>query len=136
MQAQTPGFHELFSKNETYLKTKRYILLMLNQVANTSVSKIENQIIYSNSMNREDLSKMTKQQLIDMLLGKKQNTESVNQTVSVRPTASTNVGAVHKPKTLVQLAAEKLEQAIKRPASTTVRDKYMPTLPQSVCVTK
>ena len=105
---------------------------MVIQVANTSVSEIDNQIIYSNSMNREDLSKMTKQQLIDMLLGQKPNTESVDQTVSVRPTASTNVGAVHKPKTLVQLAAEKIELSIKRPAPTTVRDKYMPTLPQSV----
>ena len=59
------------------------------------------QIIYPISMNREDLSKMTKQQLIDMLLGQKPKTVStktvgsVDQTVCIKPT-----GTVYKPKSL------------------------------------
>ena len=43
-------------------------------------------LIYTINMNREDLTKLTKQQLIDMLLGQKP------KTVSVKPT-----GPVFKP---------------------------------------
>ena len=73
-----------------------------------------NKIIYPLSMNREDLSKLSKQQLISMLLGKQ--TVSANKAGPVKQTASTAVGPVFKPKSLTQLAAEKLEQSIKRPA--------------------
>ena len=64
-------------------------------------------LIYT--MNREDLSKMTKQQLIDMLLGQKPKTVNAKSAGPVDQT-------VFKPKSLVQLAAEKLEHSIKRPA--------------------
>ena len=60
---------------------------------------------------------MTKQQLIDMLLGQKP------KTVSVKPT-----GPVFKPKSLVQLAAEKLEHSIKRPAVIPKPSNRLPTL--------
>ena len=73
-----------------------------------------NKIIYPISMNREDLSKLSKEQLINMLLGKQ--TVSANKAGPVKQTASTAVGPVFKPKSLTQLAAEKLEQSIKRPA--------------------
>ena len=73
-----------------------------------------NKIIYPLSMNREDLSKLSKEQLINMLLGKQ--TVSANKAGPVKQTASTAVGPVFKPKSLTQLAAEKLEQSIKRPA--------------------
>ena len=68
-----------------------------------------------------------------MLLGQKPKTVStksagpVDQTVSVKPT-----GPVFKPKSLVQLAAEKLEHSIKLPAPQQIQDKYIPTLPHSV----
>ena len=89
------------------------ILMTMSQVRfndkNKKLYSINNtdQIIYPISMNREDLSKMTKQQLINMLLGQKPKTVSaksagpVDQTVSVKPT-----GPVFKPKSLTQLAAE------------------------------
>ena len=89
------------------------ILMTMSQVRfndkNNKLYSINNtdQIIYPISMNREDLSKMTKQQLINMLLGQKPKTVSaksagpVDQTVSVKPT-----GPVFKPKSLTQLAAE------------------------------
>ena len=67
-----------------------------------------NKIIYPNSMNREDLSKFSKDQLINMLMGK--------QTASANQTAGTAVGRVFNPKSLTQLAAEKMKQSIKRPA--------------------
>ena len=85
-----------------------------------------NKIIYPNSMNREDLSKMSKDQLINMLLGKQ--TASAKTVGPVKQTASANqVGPVFNPKTLTQLAAEKMEQSIKRPAKQLNR---MPSLTQ------
>ena len=61
---------------------------------------VANKIIQPISMyNRKDLSKMCKDELINMLLGKQ--TASANQ-----------AGPVFKPKWLAQLAAEKLEQLI------------------------
>ena len=82
-----------------------------------SMSKkiVANKIIYTNSMNREDVSKMSKDELINMLMGKQ--TASANKAGPVKPTASAKkAGPVFKPKSLRQLAAEKLEQSIKRPA--------------------
>ena len=65
--------------------------------------------------NRKDLSKMSKDELINMLMGKQ--------------TASANLaGPVFKPKSLTQLAAEKLEQSIKRPAVLPKQSNRMPTL--------
>ena len=76
-----------------------------------SMSKkiVGNKIIYPNSMNREDLSKMSKDQLINMLLGKQ--TASAKKAGPVKQTASAN-----QAKSLTQLAAKKMEQSIKRPA--------------------
>ena len=72
----------------------------------------KNNIIYSNSMNTDDLSKLSKEQLINMLLGKQ--TVSANKAGPVEQTASAKkAGPVFKPKSLTQLAAEKLEQSIK-----------------------
>ena len=81
-----------------------------------SMSKkiVANKIIYPNSMNREDLSKMSKDQLINILLGK--------QTASAK-----KAGPVFNPKSLTPLAAEKMEQSIKRPAKQPSR---MPSLTQ------
>ena len=87
------------------------------------------QIIYPISMNREDLSKITIQHLINMLLGQKLKTMSaksagpVDQTVSVKPT-----GPVFKPKSLVQLAAEKLEHSVKQPAILLKQSDKIPTV--------
>ena len=75
---------------------------------------VANKIIYPNSMNREDLSKMSKDQLINILLGK--------QTASAK-----KAGPVFNPKSLTPLAAEKMEQSIKRPAKQPSR---MPSLTQ------
>ena len=87
---------------------------------------VANKIIYPNSMNREDLSKMSKDQLINMLLGKQ--TASAKKAGPVKQTASANqVGPVFNPKSLTQLAAEKMEQSIKRPAKQPSR---MPSLTQ------
>ena len=78
-------------------------------------------------MNREDLSKLSKDQLINMLMGKQ--TASANQAGPVKQTASANLaGPVFKPKSLTQLAAEKLEQSIKRPAVLPKQSNRMPTL--------
>ena len=85
-----------------------------------------NKIIYPISMNREDLSKLSKEQLINMLLGKQ--TVSANKAGPVKQTASTTVGPVFKPKSLTQLAAEKLEQSIKRPAVLPKQSNRLPTL--------
>ena len=93
-----------------------------------SMSKkiVANKIIYPNSMNREDLSKMSKDQLINMLLGKE--TASAKTVGPVKQTASANqAGPVFNPKSLKQLAAEKMEQSIKRPAKQPSR---MPSLTQ------
>ena len=85
-----------------------------------------NKIIYPISMNREDLSKLSKEQLINMLLGKQ--TVSANKAGPVTQTASTAVEPVFKPKSLTQLAAEKLEQSIKRPAVLPKQSNRLPTL--------
>ena len=86
-----------------------------------------NKIIYPNSMNREDLSKMSKDELINMLLGKQ--TVSANKTGPVKQTASAKqAGPVFKPKSLTQLAAEKLEQSIKGPAVLPKQSTRLPTL--------
>lgn len=77
-------------------------------------------LIYTINMNREDLSKMTKQQLIDMLLGQKPKTVSTKSAGPVDQTAC-------KPKSLVQRAAEKLEHSIKRPAILPKQSYKMPT---------
>ena len=53
-----------------------------------------NKIIYPISMNREDLSKLSKEQLINMLL------VSANKAGPVKQTASTAVGPVFQPKSL------------------------------------
>ena len=93
-----------------------------------SMSKkiVANKIIYPNSMNREDLSKMSKDQLINMLLGKE--TASAKTVGPVKQTASADqAGPVFNPKSLKQLAAEKMEQSIKRPAKQPSR---MPSLTQ------
>ena len=87
---------------------------------------VADKIIYPNSMNREDLSKMSKDQLINILLGKQ--TASAKKAGPVKQTASANqAGPVFNPKSLTQLAAEKMEQSIKRPAKQPSR---MPSLTQ------
>ena len=87
----------------------------------------KNNIIYSNSMNTEDLSKLSKEQLINTLLGKQ--TVSANKAGPVKQTASAKkAGPVFKPKSLTQLAAEKLEQSIKRPAVLPKQSTRLPTL--------
>ena len=88
---------------------------------------VANKIIQPISMyNRKDLSKMSKDELINMLMGKQ--TASANLAGPVNQTASANqVGPVFQPKSLTQLAAEKMEQSIKRPAKQPSR---MPSLTQ------
>ena len=77
--------------------------------------------------NREDLSKMSKDELINMLMGKQ--TASAKKAGPVNQTASAKkAGAVFNPKSLTQLAAEKLEQSIKRPAVLPKQSNRMPTL--------
>ena len=91
-----------------------------------SQSQSQNKVIQSIYMNREDLSKMSKDELINMLLGKQ--TASANQAGPVKQTASANqAGPVINIKSLAQLAAEKMEQSIKRPAKQSSR---MPSLTQ------
>ena len=86
-----------------------------------------NKIIYPNSMySRENLSKMSKDELINMLMG--EQTVGIKKTGPVKQTASTSVRPVFKPKSLVQLAAKKLEQSIKRPAVQPKQSSIMPTL--------
>ena len=87
---------------------------------------VANKIIYRISMNREDLSKLSKEKLINMLLAKQ--TVSVQRTGPVKQTASTAVGPVLQPKSLTQLAANKLEQSIKRPALLPKQSNRLPTL--------
>ena len=84
---------------------------------------VANKIIYPNSMNREDLSKMSKDQLINMLMGKQIASVQRTQTASAK-----RAGPVFKPKSLTQLAAEKLEQSIKRPAVLPKQSTRLPTL--------
>ena len=77
--------------------------------------------------NRKDLSKMSKDELINMLMEKQ--TASANLAGPVNQTASANLaGPVFKPKSLTQLAPEKLEQSIKRPAVLPKQSNRMPTL--------
>ena len=86
-----------------------------------------NKIIYPNSMySREDLTKMSKDELINMLMGKQ--TVSANKAGPVKQTVGTTVGPVFKPKSLTQLAAEKLEQSIKKPAVLPKQSNRLPTL--------
>ena len=61
---------------------------------------VANKIIYPNSLNREDLSKMSKDQLINILLWKQ--TMSAKKAGPVKQTASAN-----QAKSLTQLAAKK-----------------------------
>ena len=83
-------------------------------------------IIYPiNMYNRGDLSKMSKDELINMLMGE---TVSANKAGPVKQTASTAVGPVFQPKSLTQLAANKLEQSIKRPAVLPKQSNRLPTL--------
>ena len=53
---------------------------------------------------------------------------SANKAGPVKQTASTAVGPIFKPKSLTQLAAEKLEQSIKRPAVLPKHSNRLPTL--------
>ena len=76
--------------------------------------------------NRGDRAKLSNDQLINMLMTKQ--TASANKAGPVKQTASTAVGPVFKPKSLTQLAAEKLEQSIKRPAVLPKQSKRLPTL--------
>ena len=84
-----------------------------------------NEIIYPISMNREDLSKLSKEQLINMLLGKQ--TVSANKAGPVKTASAKRAGPVFYPKSLTQLAAEKMEQSIKRLAK---QPSIMPSLTQ------
>ena len=94
---------------------------------NLSKKIVANKIIYPNSMNREDLLKMSKDQLINMLLGKQ--TASAKKAGPVNQTESANqAGPVFKPKSLTQLAAEKLEQSLKRLAVLPKQSNKLPTL--------
>ena len=61
-----------------------------------------------------------------MLLGKQ--TVSANKAGPVKQTASTAVGPVFQPKSLTQLAANKLEQSTKRPAVLPKQSTRLPTL--------
>ena len=77
--------------------------------------------------NRKDLSKLSKDELINMLMRKQ--TASANLAGPVNQTVSANLaGPVFKSKSLTQLAAEKLEQSIKRPAVLPKQRNRMPTL--------
>ena len=77
-------------------------------------ARLSDKIIYTNSnMSRENLSKLSKDQLI-MLLGKQ--TVSAKKTGPVKQTVSTAVGPVFQHKSLTQLGANKVEQSIKPPA--------------------
>ena len=76
-------------------------------------------------MNREDLSKMSKDELINMLLGKQ--TVSANKAGPVQTASVKRAGPVFNPKSLTQLAAKKMEQSIKRSAK---QPSKMPSLTQ------
>ena len=90
-------------------------------------ARLSGNFMYTNSdMNRENLSKLLKEQLVNMLLGKQ--AVSANKSGPVKQTASTAVGPVFQPKSLTQLAANKLEQSIKRNAAIPKQSNRMPTL--------
>ena len=61
-----------------------------------------------------------------MLLAKQ--TVSANKAGPVKQTANTLVGPVFQPKSLTQLAVNKLEQSIKRPAALPKQSNRLPTL--------
>ena len=70
---------------------------------------------------------MSRDELINMLMGKQ--TASANKAGPVKQTArAKKAGPVFKPKSLTQLAAEKLEQSIKRPAVLSKQSNRLPTL--------
>ena len=69
--------------------------------------------------------KLSKEKLVNTLLGQ-QAAEPTAKPKTVIPVK------LASPEFLTQLAAEKLEQSIERPATKTIRDKIMPTLPQNV----
>ena len=78
-------------------------------------SKVTKIVYPINMYNRGDLAKLSKDQLINMLMAKQ--------------TASANkAGPVFKPKSLTQLAAEKLEQSIKRSTVLPKQSNRLPTL--------
>ena len=85
-------------------------------------------IIYPiNMYNRGDLSKMSKDELINTLM--ENQTVSANKAGPVKQTASAKkAGPVFQPKSLTQLAANKLEQSIKRPAVLPKQSNRLPTL--------
>ena len=85
-------------------------------------------IIYPiNTYNRGDLSKMSKDELINTLM--ENQTVSANKAGPVKQTASAKkAGPVFQPKSLTQLAANKLEQSIKRPAVLPKQSNRLPTL--------
>lgn len=66
-------------------------------------------IIYDNNMNRDQLSKMSKDLLINMLPEQQKGTEN-----TVKPVGTENT--VKPVKSLLELAANQLERSIKRPA--------------------
>ena len=103
--------------------------------------------IYTNSnMNRERLSKLSKSRLIEMLLerdsAKSHNGLSVKPKAVIpakfNPKSPTELSAnkleqmiqpkLTKPKLLVQLAAEEIEQSIKQPTKLPEPSKMLPTL--------
>ena len=86
---------------------------------------VANKIICPYSMNREDLSKMSKDELINILMGNQ--TASANKAEPVQTASAERAGPVFNPKSLTQLAAEKMEQSIKQPAKQPSR---MPSLTQ------
>ena len=86
---------------------------------------VANKIICPYSMNREDLSKMSKDELINILMGNQ--TASANKARPVQTASAERAGPVFNPKSLTQLAAEKMEQSIKQPAKQPSR---MPSLTQ------
>ena len=96
-----------------------------NIIYSSSMGEQMRKIIYRNNMNREDLTKLSKEQLINMLLGKE--TVSANKAGPVQTASAKRAGPVLNPKSLTQLAAEKMEQSIKRPAKQPSR---MPSLTQ------
>ena len=75
--------------------------------------------------NRGNLMNLSKEQLFNMLLN---TTASANKAGPVKQTVSTTVGPVFKPRSLTQLAAEKLEQSIKKPPVVPKQSNRLPTL--------
>ena len=83
-------------------------------------------IIYPiNMYNRGNLMNLSKEQLVNMFLN---ITESANKAGPVKQTANTTVGPVFKPKSLTQLAAQKLGQSIKKTAVPPKQSNRLPTL--------